>query len=97
MKRLAFVPLLVTTGTGTPDGPRRHRALAVTGARVSSVRRDDGGRLEVRLFNPSDRPVEVDLGSRRGWRADLRGRATGAVDGSFELAPWALTTVILPE
>jgi mannosylglycerate hydrolase len=93
----AFVPLLVTMGNGAADAATTHQALVVDGAQVSSVRRGDGGRLEVRVFNPTSTASTVSLGGRRGWRVDLRGRPLEAVDGSFELGPWALATVALTD
>jgi hypothetical protein len=89
----AFVPLLVTTGTGAGEHASAEPALTIDGAEVSSVRRGDGGRLEVRVFNPTPGPVTVGLGGRRGWRVDLRGRPQDAADGTFELGPWAIATV----
>jgi mannosylglycerate hydrolase len=91
----AFVPLLVTTGAGgtAPTG----QGLDVTGAEVSSLRRGEGGRLEVRVFNPSDTTTSVALGGGRGWLIDLRGRPVAPVDGSFDLGPWKIATIALTD
>jgi hypothetical protein len=91
----AFLPLLTTIGRGGAASSPSHQALAIDGAQVSSVRRGDGGALEVRVFNPTAASTVVDLGGRQGWRIDLRGRPLAPVDGSFELGPWAIATVAL--
>jgi alpha-mannosidase len=91
----AFVPLLVTTSRGEGTQPPTHSTLAVTGAQVSSVRRTDGGSIEVRVFNPTEATATVDLSGRRGWRVDLRGRPIAPFEGSFELGPWAIATTVL--
>ena len=62
---------------------------------MSSVRRRGDGRLEVRVFNPSDAGTTVTVGGRTGRRTDLRGTELGPVDGSFPLGPWAVATVTL--
>jgi alpha-mannosidase len=90
-----FVPLLVADGSG--GEATSAQLLEISGAEVSSLRRGDGGHLEVRLFNPRAEPTIVTLGRRRGWFVDLRGRPRGPADGSFELAPWALATVALTD
>jgi len=64
---------------------------------VSSVRRGESGRLEVRVFNPADATTLVGLGGRRGWLIDLRGRPVAPVDGAFDLGPWQLATIALME
>jgi alpha-mannosidase len=88
-----LAPLLVTkTGGGqrTADG----QALDVDGAVVSSLRRV-AGRLEVRVFNPSDDITTVVIDGRSGWLVDLRGRALEPFTGSFELGPWRIATAVL--
>jgi mannosylglycerate hydrolase len=87
-----FVPLLVATGAGGAASP-----LHLAGAQVSSLRRGDGGRLEARVFNPTDTVTTVELGGRRGWLVDLRGRPLAAVEGRFDLRPWAIATVALTD
>jgi hypothetical protein len=91
----AFLPLLVTTGSGTGTRPARGSALSVTGAQVSAVRRRAGGQLQVRVFNPSDLEATVDLGGRTGWLVDLQDRPLEPVTGSFCLRPWGIATVHL--
>ncbi len=88
-----LAPLLVTKAGGgqrTADG----QALHVDGAVVSSLRRV-AGRLELRLFNPSDDITTVVIDGRSGWLVDLRGRALEPFTGSFELGPWRIATAVL--
>ena len=92
---VAFLPLLVGSGSGTGDRPSRGSALTVSGAQVSAVRRVVGGKLEVRVFNPSDEEATVDLGGRTGWLVDLRDRPLEPMTGSFRLRPWGIATVHL--
>jgi mannosylglycerate hydrolase len=92
-----LVPLDVVVADrrdGTAPLPARGGALAVTGAEVSSVRRE-GGTLEVRVHNPSDQPATVTVPGRSGWLVDLRGRPTAPFDGAFALPPWAIATARL--
>ncbi len=91
----AFLPLLVTAGSGDGSRPGSGSALSVTGAQVSAVRRVAGNLLEVRVFNPSDEEAGVDLGGRAGWLVDLRDRPLEPVTGSFRLRPWGIATVHL--
>jgi alpha-mannosidase len=93
----AFVPLLVTTSRCQGTQPPAHGKLTVTGAQVSSVRRSDGGSIELRVFNASSVAATVDLDGRRGWRVDLRGRPIAPFDGSFDLGPWEIATAVLSE
>ncbi|MCU1352041.1 MAG: alpha-mannosidase [Acidimicrobiales bacterium] len=95
----AWVPLLVGRHRGAPplgDGTARGQALRVTGAEVSAVTRT-AGRLEVRVFNPTDQEVTVRLDGRTGWQVDLRGRATEPFDGSCALRPWGVQTFVLDD
>jgi len=91
----AFVPIEVVYSPGGGGRPSTGSALDVGGAQVSAVRRQ-AGVLEVRVFNPTDRPTTVTLGDGPGWLVDLRGRTLGPVDGSFELRPFGIATVRLP-
>jgi hypothetical protein len=63
---------------------------------VSAVVRESGG-LRVRVLNPSAEPTTVTFPGRQGWRVDLRGRPLGPFEESFELGPWAFTTVALTD
>ncbi len=60
------VPLSVTYGAGCGDRPAHHTGPEVTGAVVSAIRRDDAGRLEFRVFNPTDAPGVVRIASGDG-------------------------------
>jgi alpha-mannosidase len=91
----AFLPLRTTTARGG-DRPSSGQALAVSGAQVSSLRRV-AGRLELRVFNPSDQATSVNVDGRDGWLIDLRGRPIAAFSGAFDLAPWRIATVRLSD
>ncbi len=90
-----FLPLEVVYAAGGGGRPPSGSALEVEGAEVSAVRRQ-AGMLEVRVFNPTDRPVTVGLGARSGWLVDLRGRTLEPVDGSFVLRPFGIATFRSP-
>ncbi|MEO7573964.1 MAG: alpha-mannosidase [Acidimicrobiales bacterium] len=93
----AFLPLLVTRGGGTTaSGAAAGQALSVTGAEVSAIVRDAGA-LHVRLFNPTAEPATVTLDGRQGWLVDLRGRPLRPFEGSVELGPRQIATVVLAE
>jgi hypothetical protein len=92
----AFLPLLTTTATGGGYRPRVGRELAVEGAQMSSLRRDDGA-LVVRVFNPTAAPTHVSFGGRSGQLVDLTGRRVDDFEGGFELGPWKLATARLPD
>ena len=66
----------------------------MTGAEVSAVRREAGA-LEVRVFNPADRPTTVAVEGRSGWLVDLRGRPLVPFEGRFELRPHGIATLRL--
>jgi alpha-mannosidase len=88
-----LAPLLVTKARGG-NRPADGQVLDVDGAAVSSLRRV-AGRLELRVFNPSDDITTVTLDGRSGWLVDLRGRALEPFTGTFELGPWRIATAIL--
>ena len=88
------LPLLTLRAEGHGTEPAQGQALRVTGAQVSSVRRR-GDALEVRVFNPSPTTARVDLDGRAGWLLDLRGRAVEPFEGSVELTPWQIATLLL--
>jgi alpha-mannosidase len=89
-----LVPLSVTTGAGTGTLPSRHQALELRGAEVSAVRRR-GTSLEVRVFNPNNDAILMQLPDRRGWVVDLRGRPLAPFDEVVPLAPWQLATLVI--
>jgi alpha-mannosidase len=91
-----LLPLLTTTAPGGGDRSPSGQCLAVDGAEVSAVRRDNGA-LEVRVFNPTDAATSVSLGGRSGDLVDLAGRPVGAFEGGFELGPRQLATARLSE
>ena len=91
----AFLPLEVVYAAGGGWRAVTGSALEVEGAEVSAVRRQ-AGMLEVRVFNPTDRPVTVGVGARSGWLVDLRGRTVEPVDGSFGLRPFGIATFRFP-
>ncbi|HEX5616322.1 MAG TPA: glycoside hydrolase family 38 C-terminal domain-containing protein, partial [Acidimicrobiia bacterium] len=78
--------------------PATGRALRVDGAEVSAVLRERG-RLVVRVVrtDPEVGPVTIERAGvpAHGWIVDLRGRPITPVEGSFELAPWQIATVVL--
>ncbi|MET0729363.1 MAG: alpha-mannosidase [Acidimicrobiales bacterium] len=91
----AFLPLLVTRGGGAgARGAASGHALSVTGAEVSAIVRE-AGQLHVRVVNPSHRTTTVTIEGRRGWLLDLRGRPLTPFDGTFDLAPWQISTAAL--
>jgi alpha-mannosidase len=92
-----LVPLQVIRATqGSGARATEGQALAIDGAPVSSLRRV-AGRLEVRVFNPSDDTTTVTIDGRRGWLVDLRGRPVEPFDGQFDLEPWRIATAVLDE
>jgi alpha-mannosidase len=92
----ALLPLDVVHAPGGGSRANRGSALDIEGAEVSAVRRE-AGTLEVRVFNPTDRPTTVRVGSRTGWLVDLRGRTLDHFDGSFDLRPFGIATFRLPD
>ncbi len=92
----AFVPLIVTRAGGGTE-PTSGVALEVElgTAKVSALRRTDGGRLELRVHNPSSTATNVGLPARTGWLVDLRGRATQRFEGTVEVGPWRIATAVL--
>jgi mannosylglycerate hydrolase len=91
----AFLPLRMVEAPGGGPHHGTGGALTITGAEVSAVRRVPDGKLEVRVFNPTGDGTVVDLGDRRGWLVDLRGRPLSPVEGRVPLAPWRIATLHL--
>jgi mannosylglycerate hydrolase len=87
----AFLPLELVHSPGGGGRATPGSALEIEGAEVSAVRRV-AGMLEVRVFNPTDQPTTVRVGSRSGWLVDLRGRTLEPFDGSFRLRPFGIAT-----
>ena len=92
----AFLPLDVARAPGIGTAPAHGAALSVTGAEVSALRRE-AGRLELRVFNPSDEPTTVTIEDRTGWLVDLRGRPVHPFEGTVDLAPWRFATLRLDD
>jgi alpha-mannosidase len=92
----AFLPLLTTTAAGGGNRPPIGQELAIEGAELSALRRDDGA-LVVRVFNPTPAPTHVSLGGRSGRLVDLAGNRVGDFEGGFELGPWKVATARLAE
>ena len=90
----AFLPLMVVQAPGGGALLNEGSAFSVRGAEVSALRRV-GGAVEVRVFNPTGDDAVADLGGRRGWLVDLRGRPLAPFDGSFPLGPWQIATARL--
>ena len=90
----AFLPMQIATGEGRGDWSDVGDMLRVSGAEVSSVRRV-GTALEVRVFNPTSREVQVDIGHHSGWLVDLTGRIEDQIEGMFPLGPWRIATLRL--
>lgn len=86
-----MLPLSPVTSFGGGSRPDSGSALTIKGAEVSSVRRESG-QLEVRVFNPHDRPAMVTVDSCTGWLVDLRGRPLLPFDGQFELRAQGIAT-----
>jgi mannosylglycerate hydrolase len=91
-----LLPLETVLAPGGGHLPPTGTALEVAGAEVSAVRRA-GPLLEVRVFNPGDRPSLVTFADRRGWTVDLRGKGVEPFDGSFSLRAHGIATVQLAE
>ena len=92
----AFLPLRVARAWGGGDRPARGQALQVSGAEVSAATRQ-GGRLEVRVFNPTPEEVTVRMEGRHGWLVDLRGAPVAPFVEEFALGPWRIATAALVE
>lgn len=94
MADTAWVPLEVVHASGGGDLPSRGSHLEVSGAAVSSLRRN-GGSAELRIYNPADAPTYVSIPGRRGWLVDLRGQPGEAWEGGFALRGWGIATARL--
>jgi mannosylglycerate hydrolase len=90
----AWNPMLVAAASGAGKLPGSGNRLTVEGAEVSSLRRQEG-RLEVRVFNPSDRTVTVRIPGHEGWLVDLLGRELERWRQHFPLRPWGIATARL--
>ncbi len=96
----AFTPLLTARrpgGSGLGEPSAQGRGLQVEGAEVTALRRDRAGALELRLLNPTARPVTATVAGRRGLRTNLRGEPMSPFDDQLELGPWEIATLVLDE
>jgi hypothetical protein len=108
----AFLPLLLADpakirgmadgGATTVADATRGSGLDVRGAEVSALRRPagrPGAGLEVRVWNASNEPSDVEIrgadGWRTGWLTDLRGAPIEPFDGRLRLEPWRIATLVL--
>jgi hypothetical protein len=92
----AFSPLDVVKAEGGGSRPSSGMALQVSGAIVSSVRREAGD-LEVRVFNPTESQSAVNIGDLRGFLVDLRGVHVASVHSEFMLSPHRFATLRIRE
>ncbi|MEY2419310.1 MAG: 2-O-(6-phospho-alpha-D-mannosyl)-D-glycerate hydrolase [Actinomycetota bacterium] len=90
-----LLPLEVAIAQGDGPGEDAGRALEVSGAEVSAVRRVPGA-IEVRVWNPSDEARTVTITDGVGWVVDLRGHPVGPFEGRAPLRPWEILTVRMP-
>jgi mannosylglycerate hydrolase len=89
-----LLPLEVVTAPGGGWRPPSGSALRVEGGVVSAVRRHHGG-LELRVHNPTPRPVDVHVPGTAGAVVDLAGRPLGLFDGTTRLDPFAIASLHL--
>ncbi len=86
-----LLPLEVVHAPGGGGRAPAGSALGVDGGVVSSLRRVPGG-VELRVFNPTDHPVDVTVPGREGWLVDLLGRPVTSFAGTFPLRPHGIVT-----
>jgi hypothetical protein len=86
-----LVPIDVVAAAGGGHRAPVGSHLEVRGAEVSAVTRVNGV-LEVRVFNPTEGEVTVEIPHTHGWLVDLRGTATAPFEGSFPLRAHGIAT-----
>ena len=91
-----LLPLVVIPALGGGTRPSSGCGLEVSGAQVSSLRRNEG-RLELRLFNPRHEVTTVFIPGRRGAVIDLRGTEVDHFVDHLELEPHSFVTLQLHE
>ena len=89
-----LVPLETLSSPGGGARAQSGTHLNVTGAEISAVQQVDG-QLELRLFNPLNETVTVQIEGQSGWLVDLRGRGLEPFDESFPLRPHGIATIRL--
>ena len=87
-----LLPLEVVASFGGGNRPDIGSGFEITGAQISSLRRQEG-QVEVRIFNPTDDEVTVSIPSQQGWLIDLRGRPLEAVESSFLMKAHKIATL----
>lgn len=87
-------PLVVLRAAGGGPLADRGSHLELYGGVVSSLRRA-GGRVEVRVFNPTNSPTTVTMPGRSGHLVELSGRVVAEWSQTFELGPWRFATARL--
>jgi hypothetical protein len=91
-----LVPLEVVVARGGGDTTAEAgQGIDITGAEVSALRREAGGQLTARLFNPTDRASTAVINGRSGWVIDLRGRVMNTFADTVDLGPWQIVTLRL--
>jgi alpha-mannosidase len=90
----AWMPLIAAHAPGGGPLGLVGSRLQVSGATVSALHRR-AGRLEIRMFNPSDLEAEVHIDGHSGTLVDLLDRPIARFDGSFLLGPWTIATAHL--
>ncbi|HEX4434084.1 MAG TPA: hypothetical protein VH012_04590 [Acidimicrobiales bacterium] len=89
-----LLPLEPVSSLGGGPRPAAGSDMTVDGAEVSALHRV-AGVLEIRVFNPTERPTVVSFPGRAGWLVDLRGHPQDPFEGSFELRPFGIATARL--
>ncbi len=89
-----LLPLEVVTSLGGGPRPGSGSELTVDAAEVSALHRV-GGVLELRVYNPTERPTTVTIPGRSGWLVDLRGYPQEHFEGTFGLRPFGIATARL--
>jgi hypothetical protein len=107
----AFGDLSVVSSLGGGRRPLEGSLLSIDGAELSSLRRVEGGALELRVFNPTGATTRVDVrggtelasgtgeqgGPLGGQLIDLRGGHMASFEGTFELGPHRIATARLAQ
>ncbi len=87
-----LTPLETVSSQGGGELPDAGSTLNIRGATVSAVRRVAGA-LEVRVFNPTNQTVQIEITGRHGWIVDLRGRGLQPFEGSVSARPHEIITL----
>ncbi|MGE0878102.1 MAG: glycoside hydrolase family 38 C-terminal domain-containing protein [Acidimicrobiia bacterium] len=96
-----FMPLLLSARArvAEPDESIGSNSALATrcddGVEVSSIRRSDDGRIEIRVFNVAPNAARFAIDGAHGTIHDLAGNVTAEFDGSTEIAPGRIVTIRL--